>query len=193
MHSAPWVRWSGLSAMLGGVVWGLWAILVAGKPEGCVGSECDLPGTVSRGYSDLIPLLTAAVLLIATGVVGLVVHARAVGRFGRLGQWGLGLGTIGVVILAAALIIQSLFYAGDFPLMPLFVIPGGVAVAAGFVLFAITILRVIPRWAGVLLGVGALALLGVNDQNERILLAVPFGAGWIAVGWVLWSGTTARN
>jgi hypothetical protein len=140
-----------------------------------------------------MPLLAAAVLLIAAGVGGLVVHARSIGRFGRLGQWGLGLGMVGVATLAAALTIQSRFYDGDFPLMPVFVIPGGVALAAGFVLFAIAILRVIPHWAGLVLVVGALALLGVNDQNERILLAVPFGVGWIAVGWVLWSGTTAPN
>lgn len=188
MQDARRYQWSGLGAMLGGSLWVLWAILVAGKPEGCVGAECDLARRSSRDYSDLVPLLAGAVLLIAAGVVGLVVLARAVGRFGRLGRWGVGIGVAGAVTLATALTIQGIIYDGDFPHMPTVVIPAGLAMAIGFLLFAIAVLRVLPRWSGALLIVGALVLLGVNDQNERILLAVPFGIAWVAVGYTLWSG-----
>lgn len=176
--------------MLGGVLWAAWAVLVAGKPEGCVGAACDLPGRSPRGYSDLVPLLGVAVLLIGVGVIGMVMRARSRGHFGQLGRWGLGISVTGGVLLVTSTLVQSLFFAGDFPLMPVFVIPGVLALAIGFLCFAIATLRVIPRWAGIPLVVGALALLGVNDQNARILFAVPFGVGWIVVGWVLWADQT---
>jgi hypothetical protein len=136
-----------------------------------------------------MPLLAVAFLLIAADVAGLVVHARAGGRFGMLGQWGLCLGMGGGAILAVALTIQALFYDGDFPYMPTVVVPAGLAMVLGFLLFAITILRELPRWAGAFLIVGTLVLLGVNDQDERILLAIPFGLAWMSIGYVLWSGT----
>lgn len=140
MHAAPRSQWSGLSAILGGTLWIVWAIMVARKPEGCINSECDLPGKSSRGYTELAPLLIGAVLFIAAGVIGLVIHARAGGHFGQMGWWGLGLGGTGVTMLAAALAIQGLLYDGDFPHMPTVVIPAGLAMALGFLLFAIALL-----------------------------------------------------
>lgn len=181
-----------MAAMLGGALWVAWAIMVARKPEGCIGSECDLPGSSTRGYSDLVAVLAVAALLIAAGVAGLVARARAAGHFGRLGRWGLGLGIAGAGLMATGLLVQSLFFEGDFPLMPVFVVPGLLALASGFLLFAVAVLRVVPRWVAVLLIVGALALVGVNDQNERILLAAPFGVAWMAVGYALWTGTGER-
>ena len=38
-----------------------------------------------------------------------------------------------------------------------------------------------------LLIVGALAMLGFNEQTARALMAVPLGVAWAAVGYVLWS------
>lgn len=186
--SASWgIKWGGLAAMLGGVLWAAWAILVSLTPEGCIGAECALPGRSSRGYSHLAPLLVVAALLIASGLGAAVVLARATGRFGRLGRIGLIVGALGAAVLTASVLVQSVFFDGDFPLMPMFVIPGVLALGLGFLLFGVMLLRVLPRWAGILLIIGSLALLSVNDQNERILLAVPFGLAWIAVGYILWS------
>jgi hypothetical protein len=39
--------------------------------------------------------------------------------------------------------------------------------------------------------IGTLAMLGLNDQNVLVLLAVPFDLAWIAAGAVLWPGTAA--
>jgi hypothetical protein len=178
--------------MLGGALWAAWAVMVARKPEGCVGSACDLPGRSARGYGDLLPVLAAAVLLIAAGGAGLVLCARAAGRFGRLGRWGLGIGVAGAAILAAAVLVQEIAYGGDFPHMPLAVIPAVLTLSVGFLLFAVSVLRVVPRWASAGLIFGALALIGVNDQNERILLAVPFGMGWMGIGYALWAGRGER-
>ena len=55
--------------------------------------------------------------------------------------------------------MQGFLYDGDYPLMPLFVIPGVLALVTGFVLLAIA-----------------------------VLLAIPNGVAWFAVGYVLWSG-----
>ncbi|MDQ3044635.1 MAG: hypothetical protein M3R06_05720 [Chloroflexota bacterium] len=178
--------------MLGGGLWVAWAIMVARKPEGCVGSACDLPGRSTRGYGDLLPVLAAAVLLIVAGCAGLVLCARAAGRFGQLGRWGLDVGVAGAAILAAAVLVQEIAYGGDFQHMPIAVIPAVLALSTGFLLFAVSVLQVVPRWTGALLFVGALALIGVNDQNERILLAVPFGIGWMGVGYALWASRSER-
>ncbi|MDP9380876.1 MAG: hypothetical protein M3Q29_12145 [Chloroflexota bacterium] len=188
MQRGRLMHWGGVAAMMGGALWSAWAVLVSLKPEGCIAAECDLPGRSARSYDDLAPVLILAVVLIGAGVVAVAMMARAAGRFGRLGRAGLILGVLGAFALAASLLVQTLFYEGDFPLMPTFVIPGGLALAVGFLLFGISLLRVLPRWAGVLLVLGALAMLGVNDQNERVLLAIPFGIAWMAVGYVLWSG-----
>src|SRR5215212_10493038 len=37
------IRWGGLAAMLGGILWIVAAIITASKPRGCIGSEeCDV-------------------------------------------------------------------------------------------------------------------------------------------------------
>ncbi len=67
--------------------------------------------------------------------------------------------------------------------MPAFIIPGFLAVIAGFLLLGVAVLG-----AGALLIVGALAMLGFNDQNAQALLAIPFDLAWLGVGYALWSG-----
>ena len=56
-------------------------------------------------------------------------------------------------------------------------------------LLGVAILRagVLPRWAAALLIIGAVALLGMNEQNTQVLLTIPFGVAWVAIGCVLWS------
>ena len=143
---------------------------------------------VVEGLQRSRPLLFVAALLIAAGLGAVTALARATGRSGRLGRIGLIVSALGAVVLVASLLVQSVFFDGNFPLMPTFVIPGVLALGIGFLLFGVTLLRVLPHWTGVLLIIGSLALLSVNDQNERILMAVPFGLAWIAVGYILWSG-----
>ena len=59
----------------------------------------------------------------------------------------------------------------------------------GFLLLGSALLRarMVPRWAGVLLLLSALVLLGFNDQDVRVLLAVPLGLSWVVVGSCLWA------
>jgi hypothetical protein len=184
-------RWSGPLLMLGGALWIAWAAVHALQPMGCVGDECLLPGRSMREGSTLgILLLFVAVLALAAGVWGLVRRAHEMGRFPRLGNIGLIISATGVGLLVIAGLTQALFYNGDFWAMPYFVLPAVLALVVGFVLLGLAILRsgVLPHWAAALLIVGTVAMLGMNEQNTQVLMAIPFGAAWAVIGYVLWAG-----
>lgn len=67
-------------------------------------------------------------------------------------------------------------------------IPGILAVIAGFVLVALFILRsgVLPRWLGLFLLVSSVLLLAANEQTVTVLLAIPFGLAVATVGVYMW-------
>ncbi len=183
------VRWGGLAAMLGGVLWVIGTLIHASKPRGCIAEECAFrPMRESGALEGILTLLS--MLLFAVGVAGLVMLARGAGRFGKAGKVGVIICAAGAALLLIASLVQAIFFGGDFPLMPYFVIPGLLALVVGFLVLGIAILRarVLPRWAAGLLIVGALAMLGANEQTARVLLMIPFGVAWVAVGYVLWSG-----
>lgn len=191
-HSIPFVRWSGLAAMLGGMLWTIATVIHASKPRGCIAEECAFrPMRESGALVGILTLLS--VVLFAVGAVGLVILARRSGHFGKAGKVGIFIGALGAALLVIATLIQAIFFGGDFPLMPHFVVPGLLALVVGFVVVGIAILRarVLPRWVAALIIVGALAMLGANEQTARVLLMIPFGVAWVAVGYALWSGVGA--
>ncbi len=174
--------------MLGGALWVIGNVSHASKPRGCIAEECALRPMRETGALEGILMLLSLLLFVA-GAAGLLVLARRLGRFGRMGNAALIIGAVGVALLVVAGLIQALFFGGNFPLMPYFVIPGVLALIVGFVLLGIAVLRagMLPRWVAVLFIVGALAMLGFNEQTWRTLMAIPFGVAWVAVGYVLWS------
>jgi hypothetical protein len=141
-----------------------------------------------RGYGEYAPLLLASLILMLCALGVVIAQARARGHFGRLGVWGVSLLGSGLAVLLAAILVQELLYRGDFPLMPNVVIPGVLASAVGFLLLGVVMLRVLPRWVGSLLISGAVLLPFSNDQDARVLLLIPVGVAWIAVGYTLWRG-----
>ena len=177
--------------MLGGTLWSIATVVHASKPRGCIAAECATrPMRESDALDSILTLLS--VLLFAVGA-GLVALVRSAGRFGRTGNAGAVIGAGGAAVLVIATLIQAIFFGGDLPLMPYFVVPGLLAAVVGFLLASIAILRsgVLPRWVAVLVMVGALAMLGANEQTARVLLMIPFGVAWVAVGYVLWTGAGA--
>ena len=176
-------RWRGVAAMLGGMLWIVAAIVTASKPRGCIGPECRT--MAMRDTSDVAPLLLLALLLSAMGLAGIFVRARNTGRLDRWGQTGLALCAAGVALLILGMVLGTILEI-FWTLAPL----GGLALVIGLALVGIAALRVdaLPRWAAVLLIVGSLGMLGFNDQNAQVLMAIPFGIGWVAVGYTLWSG-----
>jgi hypothetical protein len=112
--------------VLGGALWITGAIVTALKPEGCVGAECDLPGRSMREGGSLDGALAIiGVLLIALGATAVVSRAREAGRLGTLGRVGLLFGIAGAALLLIAGLVQAIFFGGDFPYMPLFVLRAG--------------------------------------------------------------------
>lgn len=177
---------------MGGALWVAVAVLAALKPEGCIADECRVRPMRTTG--DIAPLAALALLFLAAGMAGLISRARGVRR-GRAWAWGAMLALVGA--LTFVLGVASNAISEDLP--PFFVAPGGAVLVAGLVLIAVQVARadVLPRWSAWLLLLGVLALVGVNDQNARVLLMVPFGVAWIAVGFALWrrplrSALTAR-
>ena len=76
------IRWGGVAAMLGGLLWIVAAIITASKPRGCIGSaECDV--LAMRDTSDVAPLILLALLLSAMGLAGMFIRARNTGRLDR--------------------------------------------------------------------------------------------------------------
>ena len=184
------IHWSGPVAMLGGLLWIVGAVVTALQREGCVGTDCYLPGRSMRAGTTLgAALFIAAVPLIGLGVVAVVIRAGRAGRFRRLGHIGLLGSVVGVALLLTGLLVQASLLGGDFPYMPLVVIAGGPPLVIGTLLVGIAILRVgvLPRWSGALLILGTLALPEVNDQNAQVSMAIPFGIAWLGGGYALWS------
>ncbi len=182
--SSNLVRRGGLAAALG-VLWTASALITASKPRGCIGDECEFRTMREGGALDSI-LFLLALLLFALGTAALVARLRSAGRLGRLGRAGLIFIALGAALGATGMVLNVWISS----LVSAFIIPGLLAVIVGFVLLAVAVLGggVLPRWAAVLLVVGALAMLGFNDQNWQALMAIPFGFTWMAVGYALWSG-----
>jgi hypothetical protein len=182
------IHWSGLAAILGGVLWITWAIQTGLQPRGCIGDECAFRPMREGGTIDTV-LFYLAMLLLAVGVAGLVIHTRNAGRLGRLGWIGSVASGVGVAALIISGLIQDVWSGLAAILGDVLWITWAIQLV-GFLLLGITILRarVLPLWVAVLFVVGTLAMLGVNDQDAQVFLAIPFGIAWVAVGCVLWWG-----
>ncbi len=181
--SSNLIRWGGVAAMLGGILWIVSAIITASKPRGCIGLECDV--SAMRDSSDVTPLLLLALLLTAVGLAGVAIRARNTGRFGRLAKAGVALYIVGFALFVLGMILTAIS-----EVFWVLMLPAGLALLVGLVLTGIAVFRtgVLPRWVAVLLIIGALAMLGFNDQTAEVLMAIPFGVAWLAVGYTLWSG-----
>lgn len=189
MSSSPLIRWSGLASLLGGLWWAV-AMVYHGVQEMVFASaESDAFEKLS-----FLPLL-----LLMLGLVG--VHKRQAGRTGWLGWTGFGVALIGLAVALVGTI-------GDLWLDvasggPIFFV-GFVIVFIGLVLFGIATRRanVLPRWRSIpfLMGVVGLLLfvsgaiiggLGVVLWLlvSWILVWGLFGAGWVVLGYLLWTDT----
>jgi hypothetical protein len=159
MSSSDLIRWSGLAALVGGVVFVVAELL--GLPTLNVESFSETATTASFAIQQLLFLLGVALVLL--GLVGLYARqSEAAGALGLIGFLVAFLGTvlIGGFFWASAFIGPALateapefLDAGPPPgLIPTFII-----FAVGWILFGIATLRgrVFPRAAAILLIVGA--------------------------------------
>ena len=180
--SSNLIRWGGAAAILSGILWIVPAIVTAFKPRGCIGLECEV--STMRDTSDVTPFLLLALLLSTVGLAGVAIQAWNIERFGRLAKAGVALYGVGVALFVLGTILTAIS-----EVFWVLMLPAGLALIAGLVLTGIAAFKtgVLPRWVAVLLVIGSLAMLGFNDQTAEVLMAIPFGLSWIAVGYALWS------
>jgi hypothetical protein len=184
----PLLRWSGVAAILGGSLCAVAAVLHSLEPSGCIGLECDTRSM--RSATAVVSALGAAAsLFILIGMAGLIVMARRSGRHRKLANAGLITVAVGFAVLLLGVLIQAVFFSGDSPWMPFFVIPGVIAVIAGFLLIGVFILRsgILPRWLGIFLVVSSVLLLAANEQTAAVLFAIPFGLAVATIGFFMWT------
>ncbi|MFD2090728.1 hypothetical protein [Blastococcus deserti] len=183
------------AALLGGAVWTVHALVLAGRPTGCVRDACFVAGASSRPSEDLAPVFLLAVVLLA-------VAATTLGRGDR--QRGRGLTRTGALLLwaGAALLVLGLVVNaaidGDSPLWWLHDTDslGRLAPVTGSFLVGMGLLwrRSDPSWLGPALAVAALVSVPFNAQDDRVLLNVPLGLVWAVAGsWWLLQWRRAQN
>lgn len=175
------VRGSAAAGAVGGLCLIAYGIVQAMQPPGCIAEEC--VGRTYRSAGALEGFLLVAGLLL---IIGATLGFRAVHPAGAR-----------VVRIAAVVAATGMFFG--FVLMGSGLYFVGFALAVGGILayavmgIGLVVARVLPAWAGVMLTVSALLLLGANDQNERVLFVVPFGLAWLVLGALLWTSAAPRN
>lgn len=165
MSSTNLIRWGGLAAMLGGVVFVTDTVLTL---------------TVADPTEDRWPdiLFVAGILLVVAGLVGFhELHRRSYGRIGRAGFY--------TVVVASLIQVVGLvgFLLGSMALEWL-ILAGGLGSLAGFALYGAAVLRagVLPRWCGVALIIALPASIPLEEYASLL-----FGLIWLALGYALWS------
>lgn len=198
MASAKLIRWSGLAAMLGGVIWTASWILNGFTSDGTRA----ILGLSEGGYRRIT---NAALLLFMVGLVGY--YKRQVGRSGKLGMTGLVVALVG----CALMIIGNIFefgLIGSAQERPgigweMFILALFLVVPAGLVLFGVGVIKakVLPSWRRALpLVIGLLSVLGIIIDIVQMMLGgdrvvewglttiiLSLGLGWVLLGYVLWS------
>jgi hypothetical protein len=212
MLTATLIRWSGLLAMLGGILFPIAAVL---HPNGEDLASVNMPNWIPAHLLGLV-----SVTLMHLGLVGL--YARQVERAGWLGLLGFVLAFVGgafastiqyvtstaiplIATQAPALFDQAMTPPPFAP--PLFVL----GFVFGHILFGLATMRagVLPRWSGFLVVIGMLlfflgelaflgqrlaapALQQVFDLIQRLHVIVllgdaAFGFGLAWMGYMVWS------
>jgi hypothetical protein len=53
---------------------------------------------------------------------------------------------------------------------------------------ATLVTNALPRWGAITLMAGPLTFFLFNTETAQVWFALPYGAAWIAVGYLLWTG-----
>jgi hypothetical protein len=185
--SSNLVRWSGLAAMLGGVLWALWGVAEQSVGWGQPGS------TVYERYGLINRLLPFVLLPVVVGFIGL--HAAQRRSYGPLVTAGFATVLIGFMLITAGSVgefwvfsDQSYEGAGRNASWILFLL-GHLVLVIGTLLFGIATARakVFPQQAAMLFAVMGVGV--VVPFLGAVIFAIPF----VWLGYLLWSGKYQRG
>lgn len=202
-------RWSGLAGMLGGVLFAL-SIPLHPLRHGQAVNESP--------YTAIHVLIAVALMLVLFGLVGL--YVRQSDRLGKAGLYGFLLAFMGNVWTYGLIITEGFMWpavglydpaavhsfgaetleARGSSLISIFFV-GLALFAVGYALFGMATMRarVLPRWGGLLIAIGALLyvaggfslpILGPESVTVTIIEtvgALPFGLGFVGLGYALWT------
>ena len=181
MVSQPFIRWSGLASMVGGVLWLLLTTGLAFRwPVGAFAG----------------PLFMGIGLAFLIGLLGL--YPRYGGLVSYVGRVGIVLGAIGTVPLIVMGILKTLQMGNTaWPGLLL----GFNLLFLGLLLLGVDALRASRRlpWAVLPLLIGGTGFLFVGIESvtsgpEQLLgLIYLFGAGWLLLGYAVWSEQGVAN
>jgi hypothetical protein len=197
MHTTLVSRVTGVAAVVAGLSLAAASVVESRLPIGCVGAQCDLrPQRPVSPTADAFYVVALALLVVAAGGLGLLLLRRR--RLGRAGVVAVSLIAAGAVVVVGANVVQSLFFDGDLSAMPALLLPAVGAVVLGFAVLMVVVIRarLVPLWAGVLVGLAVLVLPFGDQENTTVLLDVPFGLALALAGALLLRAedpTPARN
>ena len=210
-HRSHFTRWSGLASMVGGLLFPLGIAIHPLRHGQAVNAS---------PYAAIHVLIAVALMLVLFGLVGL--YIRQVEQLGQLGLYSFMLAFSGNLWTYGLIITEGFMWptvglhdpAAVHNFGPnvveargsslLFIFFAGLALfAVGYALFGRATMRarVLPRWGGVLMAIGAvlyvvggfsLPVLGPESAVVTIIEtsgAVPFGLGFIWLGYGLWAGS----
>ncbi len=188
MTSSDLIRWGGPAAMMGGLLFIVYAVGTSLIPEDI--SE-------STGHALYHVLNAPPNAFLAVGIVGLYLYARRSGRFGKLGAVGFyicavvfALGAVG----GLAIIASETMLGGAFVSVLDAIHPMVLLLMVGTILFGVATLRAgtLPRGGALmlvvvpLLMIASLFLLGGPEWAFTGGMAL-FGIGWAWLGYGLLS------
>jgi hypothetical protein len=201
MSSSNLIRWSGLAALVGGVL----LIILSILESVLFGSQPDSAAVPSSAWIVVEIVFIVAELLTILGLVGLYVRqAEQAGVLGLIAFLVAFTGTVMVSGIEWGSAFMAPWLTETAPPGLLDAEPTGVFVAGilltfvlfalGYFLFGLASLQagVLPRGAAVLLMVGAVLSL-VMGFIEFGFEVVVFGAGMAWMGHALWSGSDATE
>ncbi len=163
-----------IAGVVGAVVMAAHAVLLALRPEGCVGQACS-GGAAHRPSEDISWLFLIAVALLAVAVAG---H-RTLPRWGRIATAttlavGALLLAVGIAINRGSSYGDPLWWLVDSDTLGRFV----PLLATGIAGFAVLRSPVLRAWLGSLLLAAFVIGLPFNIQDWRVLLNLPMSAAW---------------
>ncbi|MBT2512750.1 hypothetical protein [Arthrobacter sp. ISL-30] len=186
MYNIRIVRYSSVCSILGGLLWSMTAVIHALRTW-CIDMSCSAAGPPPEGWDFLDTITVFSIVLMASGIAGLVALSRNEELLSRTGAVGAALGTAGLGTLILAALLSSASFPG-LSWMPLAILPGALVALVGFALFGVAI-----AWSGLLpyrleaqLMAASLLLLAADEQTVAILFAAPLGLAWAALGQMLW-------